>query len=54
MVMHAHVSTHMCDLKRNNNTTVAIYVMRRRRQVHLTAIFGGEEQKCLIGYKTGN
>ena len=30
----------------------AIDVMRRRRLVHLSHIFGVKEQKCLLGYTT--
>ena len=43
---HAHASTHShVRLERDNNTKIAIYVMHRRRQVHLSPAFEVKKQK---------
>ena len=48
-------STGMCDKKSNNNTKMAILVMRRRWQVHLSpVVFGVKKPTCLMAYKTQN
>ena len=48
--MPAHASTRMCldEPERDNNTKIAIHVMRRRRQVNLSLVFWAKKQKKMF------
>ena len=44
-LLHTHTSTCVCDLTSTTNTQIAIYVMRKRCQVHLTPIIRVKTKK---------
>ena len=44
----------ICDTNAKKNTKIAIYVMRKRWQVHLSLIFGVNKQKMSDGLAPEN